>query len=93
MISFCGQAGYIPHITKQGLFIYQYDAIGDGHYMDFTSNLITYDNYINATRDRSIAYEPDNDMYCSNGSGQLRRNLLNDASAAQIFYEISRVTP
>lgn len=93
VISFCGQAGYIPHITKQGLFIYQYDAIGDGHYMDFTSNLITYDNYINATRDRSIAYEPDNDMYCSNGSGQLRRNLLNDASAAQIFYEISRVTP
>ncbi|RCK54999.1 hypothetical protein Cantr_04627 [Candida viswanathii] len=92
VITICGQAGYIPHIVKQALFIYRYYSIGDGHYMDYTSNLNTYDNYVNTTNDRSVAYEPDPDMYCAGGSGQLRRNLLNDASAAQIFSEIARVT-
>ncbi|KAL6449942.1 hypothetical protein SBY92_002416 [Candida maltosa Xu316] len=91
LITMCGQSGYIPQVADQALFIYDYDSIGGGNYLDFTSNSETYDRYVADTSDRSIVFQDSNNTYC-NGviGGQLERSLIDNASAAQIFYEISR---
>jgi len=96
VITMCGQKGYIANVVKQGEFIYNYDQLPNslGSYLDFTNSQPLYNRYVQSTGDSSITMGSSNggggaseNGYCGN---QPKRSLLDNASAAQIFYQISR---
>ena len=82
-------------IMKQGEFIYKYDQLSEiGNYLDFTGVKQLYDQYVKQSGDNSsINYQFNGDDYCdgSNDSGQIKRSLMENASAAQIFYQLNRL--
>lgn len=94
VITMCGQKGYIANVVKQGEFIYNYDQLPNslGSYLDFTNSQPLYNRYVQSTGDSSITMDgggggASENGYCGN---QPKRSLLDNASAAQIFYQISR---
>ena len=82
-------------IMKQGEFIYKYDQLSEiGNYLDFTGVKQLYDQYVKQSGDNSsINHQFNGDDYCdgSNDSGQIKRSLMENASAAQIFYQLNRL--
>lgn len=106
LIAICDKRGFIDSVWKQGQYIYENDQLprgnNVGNYLDLskpieshsTSSFHKKENHdskdevkINHKQSSGSTHH---NYYCNNHSKQFKRSLMDDGSAAQIFYAISK---
>ena len=106
LITICDKRGFIDSVWKQGQYIYENDQLPGGNnvgnYLDLskpieshlTSSFHKKENHdskdeveINHKQSSGSTHH---NYYCNNHSKQFKRSLMDDGSAAQIFYAISK---
>ncbi|KAI5960111.1 uncharacterized protein KGF55_004834 [Candida pseudojiufengensis] len=91
LITLLQQTQYVNQLTSQANFIWLYDQLTPGSFGDYQNIQVLYNRYQSITNDKALGFNSIIDNYCNGNFQQPKRTLLNDGSAAQIFYQITRI--
>ncbi|KAI5953779.1 hypothetical protein KGF57_003988 [Candida theae] len=86
-----GKSQYTDQLNNQGNMVYEYDRLSPGVYVDFETVESLADHYTQLTGLPSgYTYSANN--YCNNTVSDPKRSVLDQGSAAQVFYQLNRVS-
>ncbi|KAG5419082.1 hypothetical protein I9W82_002849 [Candida metapsilosis] len=91
LIEVGGQSQYKDKLIDQGKLVQEFDRLSQGVYADFEHVSSLSDHYTQFTG-KSSGYSFNANNYCNSNTSSPKRSVLNQGSAAQIFYQINRVS-
>ncbi|KAI3404472.2 hypothetical protein KGF56_002664 [Candida oxycetoniae] len=93
LITIGGKTSYTSALVDQANFIYLFDKLDSGDYSLYTKAQSLYEQYVKITGDsKSVNYNYNPDNFCNGDVNKPRKSVLDDGSAAQIFYSVVRVS-
>ncbi|KAI5959657.1 hypothetical protein CANMA_004093 [Candida margitis] len=91
LIEIGSQSQYSQKLVDQGNFVYQFDQLSEGDYADYNSVKTLADHYTSVTG-KSSGYSYSASVYCNGTESEPQRSVLNQGSAAQVFYQVNRIS-
>ncbi|CAD1812470.1 Glycosyl hydrolase 76 family protein [Candida parapsilosis] len=91
LIQIGGQLQYTQKLIDQARIVHDYDQLSEGVYVDFYTVETLANRYTQLTGQPN-GYSFNANNYCNNNKSDPKRSVLNQGSAAQIFYQVNRVS-